>query len=62
MKPGHWLWLITLAVVVLFGVFVWPTMYRYEIHPGTPVLRINRVTQAADRLYGDDSWHRVQTS
>jgi len=41
-------------IAVLFVLFVWPTLYRYEkMKSGTVehMIRINRVTGSAERLY-----------
>jgi hypothetical protein len=43
--------------IIAFGVFVWPTPFRYEHWHGGNLVRINRFTQSVDVLR--DAWIRL---
>lgn len=61
--PSRSRWVAVLAIVLLlFGVFVWPTQYRYEravVGPWdariTVIVRISRITGKAEYL-SEDGW------
>jgi hypothetical protein len=42
------------AAAVLFVAFVWPTPYRYE-HAGSTLIRVNRFTGKAHRVWDGSS-------
>jgi hypothetical protein len=56
-------WLVVLAIVVAFALFVWPTRYRYEhmtADSNLVIVRIDRFNGDADMLVPDEGWTPVE--
>lgn len=55
--------LLAAVVVLAFALFVWPTRWRYDhmtVEGNIVVVRINRMSGAADMLVPDDGWVPVE--
>lgn len=61
--PRWWTSWVVLGVVVavLFGVFVWPTLYRYEhlSNRSSALVRISRFTGERSLRVGDEGWVHI---
>ena len=56
---------IGVAILVVLGVFVWPTLYRYDhmkLGDSLYVVRINRLTGRAQILDGFRGWRDAKSS
>ncbi len=48
--------LVILVIAILFGVFVWPSRYRYDRLARGQLIRIDRLTSRVDILYRGSGW------
>jgi len=52
-------WAVTVLLLLLFGLFVWPTRYEYIDSYGGNLIRINRLTGKIEMLVPQAWWEDV---
>jgi len=55
------IWITMGVLIILFGLFVWPTIYRYDhikYTAGEVLIRTNRLTGEVERLYNTGGWRK----